>query len=78
MKFRLLLRIRGIGRVGSSVVGLSTGTISVLKYCSSHCRCARRPIVAPHEADALVAQRRNQLVVEHAVLLADEQRGSAR
>ena len=29
MKFKLLLSIRGMGRVGSSVVGLKTGTISV-------------------------------------------------
>ena len=35
----------------------------------------RRPIVAPHEANAFVAQRRDELVVEHAVLLADERAG---
>ncbi len=40
MKFRLLFRMRGNGRVGSSVVGLKSGTISVRKYCSSQCRCA--------------------------------------
>ena len=40
MKFRLLLRMRGNGRVGSSVVGLKSGTISVRKYCSSQTRCA--------------------------------------
>ena len=40
MKFRLLLRMRGNGRVGSSVVGLKSGTISVRKYCSSQLRCA--------------------------------------
>ena len=57
MKFRLLFRIRGNGRVGSSVVGLKTGTISVRKYCSSHSTLRGRPIVASHETDAFFAQR---------------------
>ena len=72
MKFRLLFRIRGNGRVGSSVVGLRTGTISRLEVLLEPLTLLGGPIVAPHEADAFVAQGGNELVVEHAVLLRDE------
>ncbi len=52
--------------------GLSTGSTSRSKYCSSHLSSFGRPLFAVEQADALRAQRGQQHVVQAAVLIRNE------
>jgi hypothetical protein len=68
MKFRLLLRILGIGRVGSRVVGLRTGTEVLCKPGA----LLGIPLVSAQKGNTLIAQGRYEIFVQHAILLGDE------